>query len=207
MWRTAPERRNVYTIWFLQNCHVPWSVFSRSKRVKGSENAIYLDKNTIWEFFRVIIPFIELQNDTWQFNCKKCWKMKWKAESHLFLVEWCFLSSAWKNVGMQKAKPPEMGKLSCQHSSKHWTGKKHSSTKNRQVMELFISFFVVHCSAIALTPLLLEPSIQFNSETLIIPQGTILLWSWRARKKYIKLTHLAPDQLLPFRYKIPCEGK
>ena len=27
----------------------------------------------------------------------------------------------------------------------------------------------------------------FNSKTLIIPQGVILLWSWRARKKYIKL--------------------
>ena len=24
---------------------------------------------------------------------------------------------------------------------------------------------------------------------------------------YIMLTHLAPDQLLPFRYEIPCEGK
>ena len=29
--------------------------------------------------------------------------------------------------------------------------------------------------------------IQFSSKTLIIPQGAILLWSWRAHKKYIKL--------------------
>ena len=28
---------------------------------------------------------------------------------------------------------------------------------------------------------------QFNSKTLIIPQGAILLWSWQAHKKYIKL--------------------
>ena len=27
----------------------------------------------------------------------------------------------------------------------------------------------------------------FQFKTLIIPQGAILLWSWRARKKYIKL--------------------
>ena len=26
-------------------------------------------------------------------------------------------------------------------------------------------------------------NIQFNSKTLIIPQGAILLWSWRARKQ------------------------
>ena len=32
-----------------------------------------------------------------------------------------------------------------------------------------------------------QPSIQFNSKTLIIPQGAILLWSRRAHKKYIKL--------------------
>ena len=30
-------------------------------------------------------------------------------------------------------------------------------------------------------------TIQFNSETLIIPQGAILLWSWRARKKIHKV--------------------
>ena len=30
-------------------------------------------------------------------------------------------------------------------------------------------------------------AIQFSSKTLIIPQGAILLWSWRAHKKYIKL--------------------
>ena len=33
----------------------------------------------------------------------------------------------------------------------------------------------------------LVTSVQFNSKTLIIPQGAILLWSWRAHKKYVKL--------------------
>ena len=32
-----------------------------------------------------------------------------------------------------------------------------------------------------------EHTIQLNSKTLIIPQGAVLLWSWRAHKKYIKL--------------------
>ena len=31
-------------------------------------------------------------------------------------------------------------------------------------------------------------SVQFNSETLIIPQGAVLLWSWRARKKHTTTT-------------------
>ena len=30
-------------------------------------------------------------------------------------------------------------------------------------------------------------TIQFNSKTSIISQGAVLLWSWQARKKYIKL--------------------
>ena len=30
-------------------------------------------------------------------------------------------------------------------------------------------------------------AIQFNSKTFIIPQGAVLLWSWRAHKKCIKL--------------------
>ena len=34
-----------------------------------------------------------------------------------------------------------------------------------------------------------EVGVQFNSiqKNLIIPQGAILLWSWQAHKKYIKL--------------------
>ena len=42
-------------------------------------------------------------------------------------------------------------------------------------------------SAARLPQVRAEASIQFNSKTLIIPQGAILLWSWRAHKKYIKL--------------------
>ena len=38
-----------------------------------------------------------------------------------------------------------------------------------------------------LWPMFLFNSIQFKKTTLIIPQGAILLWSWRARKIYIKL--------------------
>ena len=32
-------------------------------------------------------------------------------------------------------------------------------------------------------------SIQFNSKNFIIPQGAILLWSWRTRKKQQQKTH------------------
>ena len=38
-------------------------------------------------------------------------------------------------------------------------------------------------------------------------QGVVLLKFQTELEVIICLTHLAPDQLLPFRYEIPCEGK
>ena len=45
-------------------------------------------------------------------------------------------------------------------------------------------------------------SIQFNSKTLKIPQGAILLWSWRAHKKYIKLREQYNKQKSYFNHSI-----
>ena len=59
-------------------------------------------------------------------------------------------------------------------------------------------------------PLTQTPStgLQFNSKTLIIPQGAVLLWSWRARKKYIKLSYdILPSITAVFSYAISKKKK
>ena len=48
-------------------------------------------------------------------------------------------------------------------------------------------YLCVCLSSMCLPVCLLCVCLQFNSKTLIIPQGAILLWPWWAHKKYIKL--------------------
>ena len=70
--------------------------------------------------------------------------------TYLFWLSYVvFLSSAWKNVGItikfHDMKFQNMSLL-CQHSSKHWTGKQHSSTKKDKLFRFsshFSSFFTV----------------------------------------------------------------
>ena len=89
---------------------------------------------------------IKLQNDTWQLNGKKCWKIKWKAESHLFLVERCFLSNAWKNVGMQKLNRQK--RVSCHANILPSTGQENNVAQPKpdkwwSFSSNFSSFFTV----------------------------------------------------------------
>ena len=58
-----------------------------------------------------------------------------------------------------------------------------NTTLNNKCKQLYLSGLTKVIIKIKKLPL----NKEFNSKTLIIPQGAVLLWSWWAHKKYIKL--------------------